>query len=288
MSELRCAAVKNLLLVLPTAAAAFVPPGHIGSTCAASVSLVTRPASIGATSGWLRGIWTKDGAVSSSSLSSSTILTSRRRLGAWLVEPWPFEGSAAVPARIASVEDGSTVIGLFPATLSSVVGAGRLWSSSLLVYWKHPAALTAGGSTPAGWSIPGASDTYTAHRSISPIYNTKATSHQSKATVFNSITNKPRFSFTLGVDRPSLKACIRSSLQTKLLSARLNNSFILWWISDFPKLSRCILVGSWLHAYSYAKCTLLWQGITRRARKFPTTPGPSRWDQSIRLISSDN
>ena len=75
--------------------------------------------------------------------------------------------------------DGSTAMGLFPATLSSVVGAGRLWSSSLLVYWGHRAALSAGGSTPAGWSIPGASDTYTEHQSISPICDTKATSHQS-------------------------------------------------------------------------------------------------------------
>ena len=143
------------------------------------------------------------------------------------------------------------------------------------------------GSTPAGWSIPGASDTYTMHRSISPICDTKATSHQPKATVFNSITNKPRYSFTLGAGRPSLKACIRSSLQTKLLSARLNNSFILCWISDFSKLSRCILVGSWLPAYSYAECTLLWQGITHRARKFPTTHGPSWRDQSIRPINAD-
>ena len=46
-------------------------------------------------------------------------------LGAWLDEPWPIEGSAAVPAGIASVGDGSTAIGLFPATLSSMVSAGR-------------------------------------------------------------------------------------------------------------------------------------------------------------------
>jgi hypothetical protein len=178
-SELRCAAVKNLLLVRLAAATASVPPGRIGSMCAAGGSLITRSASIDATSGRLRGLQ-KDVAISSSSLSSSTILTSRRRLGAWLVEPWPIKGSAAVPAGIASVEDGSTAIGLFPATLSSVVDAGRLWSSSLLVYSRHRAALSTGGSTPAGWSIPGASDTYTVHRSISPICDTKATSHQSK------------------------------------------------------------------------------------------------------------
>ena len=172
--------MKNLLLVLPACAAASAPPRRIGSTCATGGSLVTRPGSISVTSGWLRGLRTKDGAVSSSSLSSSTILTSRRCLGAWLVEPWPIKGSAAVHAGIASVGDGSTAIGLFPATLSSVVGVGRLWSSSLLVYWRHRAALSAGGSTPAGWSIPGASDTYTVHRSISPICNTTATSHQSK------------------------------------------------------------------------------------------------------------
>jgi len=91
------------------------------------------------------------------------ILTSRRRFGAWLVS-----------AGIASVGDGSTAIGLFPDTMSSAVGARPLWSSSLLVYWRHQAALSAGGSTP------GASDTYTEHWSISPICNTTATSHQSK------------------------------------------------------------------------------------------------------------
>ena len=81
---------------------------------------------------------------------------------------------------IASVGDGSTAIGLFPATPSSAVGAGRVWPSSLLVYWRHRAASSAEGSTPVGWCIPGASDTYTKHRSISPICNTTVTSHQSK------------------------------------------------------------------------------------------------------------
>ena len=168
-SELLCIAVKNLLLVLPAAAAASASPSRIGSMCGAGGSLVTRPASIGATSGRLSGLRTKDGVASSSLSSSSAILTSRRRFGAWLVS-----------AGIASVGDGSTAIGLFPTTLSSVVGASRFWSSSLLVYWRHRAASSTGGSTPAGWSIPGASDTYTKHRSISPICNTTTTSHQLK------------------------------------------------------------------------------------------------------------
>jgi hypothetical protein len=64
--------------------------------------------------GRLRGLRTKDGIASSSSSSSSVILTSRRRFGAWLVS-----------AGNASVADGSMAIGLFSATLSSVVGAGR-------------------------------------------------------------------------------------------------------------------------------------------------------------------
>ena len=66
---------------------------------------------------------TKEGVISSSSSSSSVILTSRRRFGAWLL----FAGSA-------SAGDGSATSGLFPATLSSVVEAGRFCSSSLLVY----------------------------------------------------------------------------------------------------------------------------------------------------------
>ena len=53
-------------------------------------------------------------------------------------------------------------------------------SSSLLVYWRHRATSSAGGTTPAGWSIPGASDIYTEHRSVSPICSTTTTSHQSK------------------------------------------------------------------------------------------------------------
>jgi len=178
-------------------------------------------------------------------------------------------------------------IGLFPATLSSVVGAGWLWSSSLLVYWRHRAALSVGGSTPAGWSISGASDTYTEHRSISPFCNTTVNKSSIKRLPYlHRNIDKQGHSFTLGAGRPSLKACIRSSLRTKLLSVRLNNSFINRWTSNFSKPSRCILVGSWLPSYSYAECTLLWQGMTRQTRKFPTTPGPSWQDQSIRSINS--
>ena len=152
--------MKNLLLFLPAVTAASGPPGRVGSVCGAGGSLVTRPASIGATLGRLRSLRTKDGAASPSSSSSSAILTSRRRFGAWLVS-----------VGNTSIRDGSTAIGLFPATLSLVVGAGRFWSSSLLVYWGHRGVSPSDGSIPAGWSIPGASDTYTEHRSISPICN---------------------------------------------------------------------------------------------------------------------
>ena len=138
-SELLCVAAKNLLLVLPVATAASAPPIRVGSVCGAGGSLVTRSASIGATSGRLRGRRTKDGAPSSSSSSLSVILTSRRRFEAWLVS-----------AGNAFIGDGSAVIGLFPATLSSVVDAGRCWSSSLPVYWGHRAASSTAGSTPAG------------------------------------------------------------------------------------------------------------------------------------------
>ena len=114
--------MKNLLLVLPVAAAAAVSPTRVGSACGAGGLLVIRSAVAGATSGRLRGLRTKEGAASSS-LSSSAILTSRQRFGAWLLST----GSA-------SAGHGSTASGLFPATLSSVVGAGRFCSSSLLVY----------------------------------------------------------------------------------------------------------------------------------------------------------
>jgi hypothetical protein len=176
--ELRCTAVKTRLLARPAATAASVPPGRACSTCAAGGSSATRPAWPGATSGRLRGLRTKVGAASSSS-SSSTILTSQRRLGARLskVDPWPITGPAAAPVGAAPTEVDSTAISLLPTTLSSVVGAGRSTPSSLLVYRSHRAASTAGGSTPAGCSIPGASDTYTVARSTSPIYNKNTTSY---------------------------------------------------------------------------------------------------------------
>ena len=52
------------------------PPSRVGSACRAGGLLVIGPEVIGATSGRLRGLRTKDGAASSSS-SSSVILTSR-------------------------------------------------------------------------------------------------------------------------------------------------------------------------------------------------------------------
>ena len=67
--------------------------------------------------------------------------------------------------------EGSAANGLFPATLSSVVGARWVCSSSLLVYRVHRTTSSSGGSSPAGFSIPGACDTYTVHRSTSPICN---------------------------------------------------------------------------------------------------------------------
>jgi hypothetical protein len=99
-SELRCAAVKNHLLVYLAAAAASVPPGRIGSMCAARGSLITRSASIGAMSGRLRGLQTKDVAVSSSSLSSLTILTSRRRLGHGWSSLGPSKGPQPFPLEL--------------------------------------------------------------------------------------------------------------------------------------------------------------------------------------------
>jgi len=49
----------------------------------------------------------------------------------------------------------------------------------------HLAASSTVGSTPAGWSIPGASDTYTEHRSMSPICNeTNVNSSNQETTVF--------------------------------------------------------------------------------------------------------
>ena len=115
--------MKNLLLVLPVGASALVSTTRVGSTCGAGGSLVIRPVVAGTTSERLRGLRTKEGAASSSSSSSSVIRTRRQRFGAWLLS-----------AYSVSVGDGSTTSGLFPATLSSVVGAGRICSSSLLVY----------------------------------------------------------------------------------------------------------------------------------------------------------
>ena len=97
-----CVAVKNLLLVLPVVVASPVSPTRVGSAWGAGGSLVIRSAVAGATSGWLRGLRTKEGAASSSS-SSSAIRTSRRRFGAWLLS-----------AGSASAGDGSIANGLFP------------------------------------------------------------------------------------------------------------------------------------------------------------------------------
>ena len=111
-SEHRCVAV-NRLLTLPIGACAPVSTTRVGSTCGAGGSLVTPPVVAGATSGRLRGIRTNVGAASSSSSSSAVIRTSRRRFGAWLLS-----------AGSVGAGEGSAANGLFPATLSSVVGAG--------------------------------------------------------------------------------------------------------------------------------------------------------------------
>ena len=171
--------MKTLLLARPAAAAASVPTGRACSTCAVGGSSTTRPPSPWATSERLRGLRTKVGAASSSSSSSLTILTSQWRLGARLseVDLWPITGPAAAPLGAALAGDGCTAIGLLPATLSSVVGAGRFSPSSLLVYRSHRAASSAGGSILVECSIPGASDTYTVARSTSPIYNKSTTSY---------------------------------------------------------------------------------------------------------------
>ena len=194
--------MKNLLRALPAVAAASAAPGRACSTCMTSRSLTTRPLSLGATSGWLWGLRTKVGAASSDSSSSSTIRISQRHLGARVsdVDPWPIMGPA--PAGTASTADGSAAIGLLPATLSSVVGARQFPSSSLLVYWSIRSAMTAGGSTPVGGSISGASDTYTVARSTSPIYNKSMTSLQHKNVTL--LEHCERTTITLGAGRPSL------------------------------------------------------------------------------------
>ena len=110
-SERLCVTVKNLLLVVPVGACAIASTTRAGSTCGAGGSLVIRPVVAGAMSGRLRGLRTKEGAASSSSSSSSVILTRRRRFGVWLLS-----------AGSVSVGEGSATSGLFPATLSSVVG----------------------------------------------------------------------------------------------------------------------------------------------------------------------
>ena len=155
-SDRRWAAV-NLRLALPVGACA-----PVSATLGAGRSLATRSVVVGALSERLRGLRTNDGAASSSSSSSSAIRTSRRHFGAWLLS------TGSVGAG-----EGSSDKGLFPATLSSVVGTGQACSSSLLVYRVHRTVSSSGGSSPAGFSIPGASDTYTVHRSTSPICNSK-------------------------------------------------------------------------------------------------------------------
>ena len=62
--------------------------------------------------------------------------SSRRCFGARApeAEPYPVEVSCADSTGPAPTRDGSLAIGLFLATLSSMIDAGRLSSSSLLVY----------------------------------------------------------------------------------------------------------------------------------------------------------
>jgi len=198
------------------------------------------------------------GAVSTSSLSLLTILTSRRHLGAWLVKPWPIEGSATVPARIASprIAFVGRLHGHWPL-LSYLVVCGRCWTALVLV---AAGVLETPSSTVCRWVHPsrmvhteGQRHIHRAPVNISYLRYKSDKSLVKKLQYSNSNTNKPRYSFTLGAGRPSLKECIRSSLRTKLLSARLNNSFINRWISDFSKQSRCILVGSWILACSYTE-----------------------------------
>ena len=113
-SERRWVAV-NLLLVWPVGTCA--PNSAVRG---AGGSPATRSAVVAPLSGRLGGLRTNDGTASSS--SSSSIRTNRRRFGARLLS-----------AGSIGAGDGSAGIGLFPATLSSVVGTGRACSSSLLV-----------------------------------------------------------------------------------------------------------------------------------------------------------
>ena len=137
--ELFCDVVKTLRLTRPAAVATLPLLSCACLMCAVGGSWATRPPSAGATSGRLWGLRTRVGAVSSSSSSSSTNRRSRWRLGTRLpeAEPWPVTGPGAAPTDPAPAWDDPTTIVLLPTTLSLVVGAGWLTSSSLLVYWQH-------------------------------------------------------------------------------------------------------------------------------------------------------
>ena len=74
-----------------------------------------------------------------------------------------------------------------------------------------------GGSTPVGCSIPGASDTYTDARSMSPIYKTVVAIDLWLRMTTNKFASYVNLLLTFGAGRASLYACIRSSLRTKLL-----------------------------------------------------------------------
>ena len=214
--------------------------------------LVIRPVVAGATSGRLRGLRTREGTASSSSSSSSSVIrTSRRCFGALLLS-----------AGSVSAGDGSATSGLFPATLSSVVGAGRggpvpphCWCIEHTEQRRLLAGLPPRGSP---CQVPVICTVHTGQRLQSAAKKDKSTTRRTSTQKAKSVRN-----ITLGAGRPSLKACIRSPLRTKLLSAKLNSSFNSYCTSVFSKTSGLILVGSWLPAYLYAECTLFWQGITR-------------------------
>ena len=175
--ELWCDVEKTLLLARPAAAAVSTLSGRACSAgaCAAGGSPAARPPSAEITSGRLHGLQTRVGAAPSSSSLSSTTQRSRRRFGARVLEaePWPVKGPGAASAGATRARDGSPAIGLLPATLSLLVGAGHLSSSSLQVYRLHRVALSIDGSTLARCCMPGASDIYTDARSMSPICKTK-------------------------------------------------------------------------------------------------------------------
>ena len=136
--ELLCDVEQILRLAPPAATTGCAWSGcacSIGA-CAAGGSSADRSLGVGTTSGRLRGSQTRFGAASSSSSSSSTTRSSRRCFGARApeAEPWTDEGPWADSVATTPTQDGPPAIGLLPATLSSVVGAGRSSSSSLLVY----------------------------------------------------------------------------------------------------------------------------------------------------------